>query len=201
MPPDVDVKNQDAGEGEGEDGEAGDKEIGDDIKAGTAILSQISNFESVDENLYKDSNLFQDVDQLTGICPTHYANIQESTSQRLAMKAAMDCREFAVVAFWDLNAEDDTFKCVRFFIMPNPIKRTIMDKGNTKLDQILYTSSHTKDVFFFFKGYQMSGGDDLDEVQTKEHVLQIGFLDLDMDQETIEKVADARNIRFHCKDF
>ena len=80
VPPDVDVKTLDAGEGEGEDGDAGDKEIGEEMKNGTAILSQISNFESVDENLYKESNLFQNVDQLTGICPTHYANIAESTS-------------------------------------------------------------------------------------------------------------------------
>ena len=72
--------------------------------------------------------------------------------------------EFAVVAFWDLNVdkvsqvsnqkkdEQNKFICTRFFCIPNPKKRTIQDSDGTELHQVLYTSTHTNDIFFFFEG-------------------------------------------------
>ena len=86
------------------------------------------------------------------------------------MRAYQGCKEFAVVAFWDLDASD-RFACSRFFVIPNPMKRTIRDCEGTELQQVLYTSSHTNDVFFFFKGFEPGGGDDLDEFGTQQHKL------------------------------
>jgi len=76
----------------------------------------------------------------------------------------MGCKEFAVIAYWDLDLETELFECSRFFVAPSPMKRIVADSDGTKLSQVLYTSTHNKDVFFFFKGHDLVGGDDLDEV-------------------------------------
>jgi len=41
------------------------------------------------------------------VAPEHYANIGKSDSQFLAERALMNCKEYGVVAFWDLSQEDD----------------------------------------------------------------------------------------------
>ena len=74
-------------------------------------------------------------------------------------RALMNCEEYAIVSFWDLEEQSDKFVCVRFFLIPNPMKRMVMDSDGTQLYQVLYSSPHTNDVFFFFKGYSQSGED------------------------------------------
>ena len=69
--------------------------------------------------------------------------------------AYMGCKEFAVVAFWDLDKDTDLFICKRFFIAPSPMSRTVKDCDGTKIEQVLFTSHHTKDVFFFYKGREI----------------------------------------------
>ena len=59
--------------------------------------------------------------------------------------------DFAVIAFWDLTSVN-TFKCNRFFIVPKPHKRVVIDQKGTLMYRVLYTSEHTGDVFFFYKG-------------------------------------------------
>ena len=46
-------------------------------------------------------------------------------------------------------------------MVPNPLTRMIKGEKGTELKQVLYTSEHTKEVFFFFKGYELGGGEDL----------------------------------------
>ncbi len=85
----------------------------------------------------------------------------------------MNCADYAIIGFWDLDKPNDTFKCSRFFIVPSPMKRTIQDSEETELDQILYTSDVTGDVFFFFKGYIELQGDDLDEVRNTQNDFEL----------------------------
>lgn len=115
----------------------------------------------------------------------------------------MECQEFATVAFWDLDALTDQFNCTRFFIMPNPMKRTIQDVEDTQLDQVLFSSPHTKDVFFFFKGFEQgaTAGDDLDDVVQKGYKLQIAFLNLVITYDEREMLGDSRYISEHCRSF
>ena len=138
----------------------------------TDILGQATLYSEIDPELYKESKLAEEevVDPISGVSATHYANINKSKSQQLAIKACMDGKELAVIAFWDLDPDDDSFKCKRFFILPNPMKRNIIDTEGTQLDQVLYESTHTKEVFFFFKGYEMGAGEDLEEIAL-EHKL------------------------------
>lgn len=145
----------------------------------------------------------EEVDQLAGVAPEHYANIGMSKSQFLIERALMNCKEFGVVAFWDLSSEDDQFKCSRFFIAPNPMKRTIKDSQGTKLDQILYASPHNKEVFFFFKGYESNWINDLgagdEDEGLKMHKLHIAFLHLNLDEQKKASIGDTRLITNHCK--
>ena len=78
VPPDFDANDLDNGEGEGEDE---DRTTRDKFNPNMSQDSQgISLYGQVDPSLYKDSNLNLEVDQLTGVCPTHYANIDQSKS-------------------------------------------------------------------------------------------------------------------------
>lgn len=45
------------------------------------------------------------VDPITGIAPEHYADAirVDKPEQEKAAKVYMDCKEFAVIAFWDLS--------------------------------------------------------------------------------------------------
>ena len=110
----------------------------------------------------------------------------------------MDAKELAVVAFWDLDPEDDKFKCTRFFIVPSPMKRTIKEVGTATLSQILYTSQHNKEVFFFFMGYKNKTIEDLVD-HKNDHKLQIAFLKLDINEEERLTIGEARHFMYHCK--
>ena len=71
------------------------------------------------------------MDKLLGVQNQHYADIQKSKSNVLGSETRQECNEFAVVAFWDLD-KTDVFVCNRFFIIPSPFKRSVMDaKGTT----------------------------------------------------------------------
>ena len=92
----------------------------------------------------------------------------------------MNSSVFAQVAFWDLDEEKNQMVCSRFFIVPNPMKRMIVGKHKTSLYEILYVSEHTKDVFFFFKGYEVgSGAEDLLNFRKNEFVTQVAFIKLE----------------------
>lgn len=90
----------------------------------------------------------------------------------------MGCSEFAVIAFWDMEPETERYICTRYFIAPNPQSRTVTEADGTILKQVLYTSHHTRDVFFFFKGHNLSNSDLGDE--NEEPALQIAFLELNL---------------------
>ena len=102
-----------------------------------------------------------------------------------------------MIAFWDVDPVDDAFKCTRFFILPNPMKRNIIDTEGTQLDQVLYESTHTKEVFFFFKAYEVQPIEEFEEEHEKEHKLQIGFLRLDINAEELKKIGEARHFKYH----
>ena len=56
--------------------------------------------------LYKDANLNENVDLISGVAPIEYARVVESGSQDLAVNAFMNCAEYAVIGFWDLDKDD-----------------------------------------------------------------------------------------------
>lgn len=71
----------------------------------------------------------------------------------------MGCSEFAVIAFWDIDPESERYVCMRYFIAPSPQSRIVAEADGTVVRQVLYTSHHTRDVFFFFKGHDLSNSD------------------------------------------
>ena len=85
------------------------------------------------------------------------------------------------MAFWDLH-ETDVFNCTHFFKIPNPRKRIVRDVDDTKLYQVLFTSQHTDDVFFFWKGREVHIENDEDNspyyIESEEQKLQMAFLKL-----------------------
>lgn len=102
----------------------------------------------------------------------------------------MGCTHFAVVGFWDFNSSEDKYECARFFIIPNPMCRNVQNKDIT-LQQILYTSEHTDDVFFFFKGYASK--------TSITHELQVAFLNLEITEKEKDALGDSRHILDNCK--
>jgi len=147
-------------------------------------------------------SLMEEVDVLSGVTPLHYCNIGKSASQSLYSLALQNCKSFAVVGFWNLNSEsDDTFTCNRFFIIPNPMSREVKSVSGTHLWQVLYSSPHTKDVFFFFKGHKRSLGDDLEAEESKEYHLQCALLKLTLSEQERATVGELRNINMHCHSF
>lgn len=89
-----------------------------------------------------------------------------------------------MVAFWDLHPTD-VFVCNRFFIIPSPVKRVVKDAKGTQVHEVLFTSPHTNDVFFFWKGAAIQSDDSssslddsIDSIKETKTCLQIGFLNL-----------------------
>ena len=97
---------------------------------------QTTLYGEINSELYKPNKLAEEeiIDPISGVVPSHYANINKSKSQQLAINSCMDAKQLAVIAFWDLDPIDDSFKCTRFFILPNPMKRNIIDTEGTQLD-------------------------------------------------------------------
>ena len=120
----------------------------------------------------------------------------------LGSETRQDCNEFAVVAFWDLD-KTDVFVCNRFFIIPSPFKRSVMDAKGTSVHQVLFTSEHTKDVFFFWRGVEMSLVDDLtheSDDSLKSIEMQIGFLNLNLTDTQIQEIGEERLLSMHCSE-
>ena len=109
------------------------------------------------------------IDELAGITPKLFADIApDHEEQQKMVQKFMDCEEFAVIAFWDLDPEQDVFSCTRHFYVPNPKKRMTRDVNGTQLYEILYLSKHgrnrDKEIFFFFEGPLVEVDQDLNEV-------------------------------------
>lgn len=81
-----------------------------------------------DENELKTR---EEPDPVIGVSPYHYADI-EPDLQRHDFNFEHSS-EFAVVSFWALD-EDEKFTCNRFFIIPKPLKREIMNSEGTRLN-------------------------------------------------------------------
>ena len=103
--------------------------------------------------MYLNNNLNENINEVLGVSPEHYANVVEDSNYKDGFNAMTECENYAVIGFWDLKKVSDTFKCVRFFVMPDPYMRMISKCDDTELYQILYSSQHSKDVFLFFEGY------------------------------------------------
>ena len=165
-----------------------------------ALHSQLSGLQRDDtyggnfDDLYKQVYLNETVDPVAGVFAKEYAKVFKSESQDVAVSGFMNCTDYAVIGFWDLQ-ESDRFECTRFFIVPNPMVRNIRDCDGTKLDQILYHSIHTDDIFFFFRGYEEISNDSGTTYGAQK--LQIAFLDLTENEK--ESVGDSRHIYHHCK--
>ena len=123
------------GDSDGEDEVDVDKEDGNlTKKAAGAIkrrltrkLSFADTEKIVEENkaeLYKEKNLHLDIHSVSGVSAKLYANVVEDLYYRTGTTAMTECENYAVIGFWNLE-EDDTFKCDRFFVLPNPYKRMI----------------------------------------------------------------------------
>ena len=87
--------------------------------------------------------MVEEPDRVMGVVSKHYANIAKDQSLHFTDSVLANSREFAVIAFWDLDSTDECFKCSRFFIVPNPMKRTVKNCLGTKLEQVLYSSPHS----------------------------------------------------------
>ena len=75
--------------------------------------------------LYLDNNLNETINKVSGVSAEHYANVVEDLNYKDGSNAMTECENYAVIGFWDLQEDDDTFKCVRFFVVPDPYKRMI----------------------------------------------------------------------------
>ena len=103
-------------------------------------------------SIYEDLNEL--VDPVNGISAVQWADIAVSPWQQKFVDNEQACEEMALVAFWDMDKEKDVMICQRFFVVPNPMKRVVKKVDGTELCQVLYVSEHTKDIFFFFKGFE-----------------------------------------------
>ena len=97
----------------------------------------------------EDTVLVEKPDVRSGVAPHHYADIEPENNPHTTNFHGS--KEFASIAFWEMD-NDFKFECIRFFIVPIPLKREIQSVESTKLNQVLYQSPHSKDkdVFFFY---------------------------------------------------
>ena len=141
VPPSAKDDKSDHGEGEDSDILSEEEKMQDNGITGENLDASSVNFNQERgqiDPLYKENALNETVDPLIGITPTHYANIEKDVSRDNSlenkMRAYMNCEEFAVLAFWNLNEKLNLFECIRFFIVPNPMKRTIKDVNGSTQD-------------------------------------------------------------------
>lgn len=163
------------------------------------------------DDLYDKANLNEKVDPLDGVRPQQYANIVPcATLQREVVNSFMAVEELALIAFWDLNKSKNIFECSHHFYVPSPKKRNVKQVGNIEVYQVLYSSPHSKDVFFFFEAPAVSAGENISEMQeAREKKLQCAFLKLTPEQygdeeespeEACSRIASTQ-INAHCEDF
>ena len=94
------------------------------------------NEEDMETALYEKNHLNEKVDQLTGISPKYYADVDKSTllQKEVVNNFLGKCEEIAVIAFWELSKDvEDKFECKRHFYVPNPKKRCVRDIEGTDL--------------------------------------------------------------------
>ena len=84
--------------------------------------------------------------------------------------------------------------------MPAPHKRVVIDQNGALIYRILYTSEHTGDVFFFYKGVNQQKSGDFTGVNDDQagDAYNIGFLKLDLTETEIAIIGDGRNLSEHC---
>ena len=174
------------GDSDGEDEVDVDKEDGNLAKKATATvkrrMTKRLTFDVtqkiVEENkaeLYKYENLHEKINAVTGVSAKHYANVVEDMYYKTGTTAMTECENYAVIGFWNLE-EDDTFKCDRFFVLPNPYKRMIKHRQDTELYQVLYTSQHSGEVFLFFQGYDWQDSGLYDDFRGSPTQMQCAIL-------------------------
>ena len=81
------------------------------------------------------------------------------------------------------------------------MKRMVEKANGTELFQVLYSSPHSKDIFFFFKGYAIDGGEDIKISDRNEYVMQCAFMNLDINPDDAKRVVELRNLEHHCHGF
>ena len=160
----------------------------------SAITSNYNKlFEKDDKTLYLPVNLFNEKDHLLGIKNKHYADLVKSGNDAVSAQARQNCKEFAVVAFWDLDPQTDVFKCTRFFIIPDPVKRIIRDVCGTVVYQVLFVSNKTDDVYFFFDNQAA------DQATEGEKSILMSFIKLKPEEQEIDDIGDNRLLDVHCE--
>ena len=76
--------------------------------------------------------MHESFDPLQGPRANHYADIAPCAElQSDLTRVFTGAKEVAIIAFWDLEKETDTFECVRHFLVPNPKMRMVKDIGGT----------------------------------------------------------------------
>ena len=73
------------------------------------------------------------IDVIQGVQPDIYANITKSAMHDDLVKAQDNCEHYAYVAFWELDDKEKKFVCIRFFIVPAPMKRMIVEADGSEL--------------------------------------------------------------------
>ena len=132
-------------------------------------------------------NCRYDSNPVTGPSPFLYADVVAVDSENSeALDAMRTCERYAVVAFWSLSDYSDCQKCYRFFFVPNPSMRMIRKSEKSELYQILYSSAHNKDVFFYFKGYHKNS--------PHSQTMQCCILNLGLGRD-----VSSRDIKDHCQ--
>ena len=69
---------------------------------------------------------------VSGVCPKNWANLHKSPKHAELVNARMGSSEFALVAFWDLDAKE-CMACKNFFIIPSPLKRMVKGVEGTEI--------------------------------------------------------------------
>ena len=82
------------------------------------------------ENLCAPDRINETVDQVNGIKFSEFAKLKKKSNITPMM---MKTEKIAVIAMWRLN-ECKVFECYHFFLVPNPMKRTIKEVEGTELN-------------------------------------------------------------------
>ena len=69
--------------------------------------------------------------------------------------------EEAIISFWRIN-EENSFRCMSSYNVPNPIKRQVHNFDNTVVNQVLFYGKQGE-LFYFYK-------EDIDKEEIKEEL-------------------------------
>ena len=79
-----------------------------------------------DDELNAPARLMEEVNVLTGIKSYEFAELKEESGHEEVTDS-----EIAIIGFWSLK--DGVFRCVHSVIVPNPMKREVLDVEGTVL--------------------------------------------------------------------